>query len=113
LASGQQQVAVGGRDLIPVVARVQRVIGRGTCLEESVGLAAVLTRHGRQPELVVGCRRVGAGTWAAHAWVIVDDVRLDQAPNEQHTALASYQAHDGWAGRPLPATPLGGAVTEG
>src|SRR5581483_1444412 len=96
LARGPAAEPISGRDLIPVIARVQRLIGRGTCLEESVALAAVLTRHGRQPEVVVGCRRVATGTWAAHAWVDVDDVRLDQAPHEQHSALASYQAHNGW-----------------
>jgi hypothetical protein len=91
---------VAGPEVVATANRVQRLVGRGTCLEESVALAAVLARHGRRPEIVVGARRAREA-WAAHAWTVVDGVRYDQAPSDEHTALASYSIASGWSGRPI------------
>jgi hypothetical protein len=100
---GGGSAPVAALDLVPIVGRVRRIIGRGTCLEESAALAAVLTRHRRRPVLVVGCRRADDAAWSAHAWIEVDGVRLDQAPSEQHSALATYRASSGWVGREVTA----------
>jgi hypothetical protein len=92
---------VRGPELVAACHRVDRLIGRGTCLEESVALAALLARHRRQPEIVVGCRLEPDGTWGAHSWVLADGLRFDQAPALKHSALASYSAESKWKGRPL------------
>ena len=90
-----------GGDVVDAANRMQRLVGRGTCLEEAVAIASVLARHGRRPEIVVGCRRQPDTSWGAHAWTIVDGVRYDQSPDDDHMALAAYSVATGWIGRPL------------
>jgi len=102
---GDRRARWGGRVLAPEVVtaaeRAQRVLGRRTCLEEAVVIASVLTRHGRRPTIIVGCRRLGDGVWGAHAWTEVDGVRYDQQPAQDHQALARYAAASNWIGRPF------------
>jgi hypothetical protein len=100
---GDRQVGWGQRiradELVAAAGRVQRLVGRRTCLEEAVALVTLLARHGRPAELVVGCRRDGTA-WLAHAWTIADGARFDQQPAAEHTELARYTAAGNWEGQP-------------
>jgi hypothetical protein len=81
--------------------RLHRLLGRGTCLEESAALAAVLARHGGQPELILGCRRHPGGEWGAHAWVVADGATHDLVPSGEHTALTRYRPVTEWRAEAL------------
>src|SRR5205807_1517 len=50
------------------VRRAGRVVG-GSCLAQSVALAAVLEGAERHPTLILGARREAGQSWSAHAWV--------------------------------------------
>ena len=88
-------------DAVRAARRLHRFVGRGTCLEESAALAAVLARRGGTPDLIVGCRRYPDGTWGAHAWVVADGVRCDLVPAGEHAALTRYSLDSGWRAEAL------------
>jgi len=88
--------------VVRAARRLHRLAGKGTCLEESAALTAVLTRHGRPAELVLGSRRDSQTGWGAHAWVIVDGRKYDLLGAAAHTSLASYSSVTGWRPQPLP-----------
>jgi hypothetical protein len=102
LRRGSRQVTpIAGGDAMRAARRVHRILGRGTCLEESAALAAVLSRHGAEPELVVGCRRQPDGSWGAHAWVVSGGAAFDLVPSGAHTALSRYRLASGWRAEAL------------
>jgi hypothetical protein len=80
--------------VLPVAARrqvraVQTVVGRwpfgDTCLRQSLVLGQRL--HRLDPALVVGMRKDTAGTFAAHAWLVVEGRSIDPE-SRQFAALA-------------------------
>lgn len=52
----------------------------GNCLSRSLGLLYVLRARGHDAELHLGVSRPN-GTFAAHAWVTLDDVVLNDTPD--------------------------------
>lgn len=82
------------------IRRAGRLIG-GACLPQSVALVALLHRLGADPVLILGCSRIGEGSWTAHAWVELGEEVLEPVKGARHARLACLEAHNGWA----PAAP--------
>jgi hypothetical protein len=72
-----------------------RIVG-GACLPQAVALTAMLARAGGNPELVVGSRRYPTGVWGAHAWVEMNNARLDVVPAGEHVELARFGQSSNW-----------------
>jgi hypothetical protein len=89
-------------DVEAALVAVQRAgrLAKATCLPQSIALAALLTKAGKAPELVLGCRRYEDRHWGAHAWLIADGVVLEPVPAGQHIELAQMSAENNW----LPAS---------
>jgi hypothetical protein len=87
-------------DGLRAVRRAARALG-ANCLSQSVALTIACRRAGRDPELILGCRRYGDGTWGAHAWLVLDARRLDPLPSGEHQALASISAETQWIPTPI------------
>jgi hypothetical protein len=96
-----------GIDPASALAAVQRVghVTRAKCLTQSVALAALLVRDGRETELVLGCRRYGAAQWGAHAWVVAEGEKLEPVVAGAHEELARCSAAHRWVPAQPPALP--------
>jgi hypothetical protein len=95
-----------GKDVDPQIAtravrRAGRLVG-GVCLPQCVALAALLQRAGREPTLVLGCRRGAGGNWTAHAWIEVGNDVHEPVPGGRNTALAQLRWADGWSPSAVP-----------
>jgi hypothetical protein len=69
--------SVSGERYASAVDRVLRhapLVWQNTCLRRAVVLTALLRRHGRDAEVVIGVRRTADGTVEAHAWLRCDGV---------------------------------------
>jgi hypothetical protein len=87
-------------DGLRAVRRASRLM-KANCLSQSVTLAVACTRAGAGPELILGCRRYGDGTWGAHAWIVLDACVYDPLPSGDHQALASISAGTEWVPAPI------------
>lgn len=81
--------------VLAAVRRAGRLVG-ADCLPQSVALAATLRRHGVEPVLVLGCRRIAPQEWGAHAWVELDGARLEPLEAPEHTELARLTPAANW-----------------
>jgi hypothetical protein len=87
-------------DGMRAVRRAARALG-ANCLAQSVALTVATTRAGRDPELILGCRRYSGGQWGAHAWIVLDGAVFDPLPSGEHQALASIGAGTQWIPAPI------------
>ena len=80
---------------------------RARCLAQSVALAVLLQRAGRDASVVLGCRRYEDRRWGSHAWVVCGGEVLEPVMGEDHAELARYSAAQGWM--PVAPPPAGAA----
>jgi hypothetical protein len=86
---------------VVAVQRAGRVV-RARCLAQSVALASLLERSGRDTAVVLGCRRYEDRRWGSHAWVLCDGAVLEPVAGGDHAELARYTAAQQWV--PVGAT---------
>ncbi|MEY2569750.1 MAG: Transglutaminase-like superfamily [Acidimicrobiaceae bacterium] len=82
----------------PALRAVQRAGGRlhVPCLAQSVALAALLVRDGREPSVVLGVHRYEDRQWGSHAWVECDGIVLEPVLAGPHAELARCAAAQAW-----------------
>jgi hypothetical protein len=99
-ADGAPWPSFDANDGLRAVRRASRLLG-ANCLSQSVALTVATTRAGKDPELILGCRRYGGGKWGAHAWIVLDAHVYDPIPSGEHQALASISAGTQWVPAPI------------
>jgi hypothetical protein len=68
----------------------------GTCLTQSVALAAMLEHDEQHSTLMLGCRQDTGQSWSAHAWVVVGNEVFEPVRGGPHAELARLEARTGW-----------------
>lgn len=66
---------------------------RALCLEQALACAQLLAHHRVAFSLHIGVRRDGNDTFAAHAWVVVNDQVLLGGPVDSYRPLQVFHSH--------------------
>lgn len=93
-------------DVVTAVRRAGRLV-RARCLAQSVAVAVLLERAGRDAAVVLGCRRYQDRRWGSHAWVVCDGDVLEPVTGGDHAELARYSASQRWVPAAPPASGVG------